>query len=341
MKISKNTLGMFLSSIIIIYNTKCTLKREALGADNEIRVICSEVDKVKIRNYLSMIFTDTIYTPEPEPYYNLKFSSPENYKKLKDQSQIVIAALDRNPNNTGYILMKKILSEEKFNYTEKIDPIILSENIYAKKQLFMIINAKNEDTLISVINKKKNYIREQFHRQFVDRQTRYLFGDDRNKKLEDSLYHTFGWSLKIPWGWEIIKISPDSNFVWMGKEMPFQWIGISWKKGYLFKDNISAGEFIWSWPQENYGSIQLNDYKFDLKESTSNTYKGWRAKGIWETIDIIESKGGPFCSYLFYDEKSDKSYHINFLTHHPGEDKSIFMRQLDLIAKSFTVKRDS
>ena len=93
MKISKNTVGMILSSIVIIYNTKCTIKREALGADNEIRVICSEVDKVKIRNYLSMIFTDTIYTPEPEPYYKLKFSSPENYKKLKQIVEVTNAAV--------------------------------------------------------------------------------------------------------------------------------------------------------------------------------------------------------------------------------------------------------
>ena len=48
-------------------NMGCEMKREALGADNEIRVICSDVDKESIRTYLSTIFTDTLFTPEPEP----------------------------------------------------------------------------------------------------------------------------------------------------------------------------------------------------------------------------------------------------------------------------------
>ena len=340
MKLFKISLKILLCSIIIIFNARCGIKREALGADNEIRVICSEIDKDKIQKYLSKIFTDTIYTPEPEPYYNLKFSPPESYNQLKAQSQIVIASIDRNPNNKGYRLMKKILPDEKLNFTENVDPIILAKDLYAKKQLFMIINVKDEETLISDINKKKNYIRREFHQQFIDRQTRYLFGDDRNKNLEDSLYNTFGWSLKIPWGWELIKILPDSNFVWIGKEMPFQWIGISWKEGYRFKDEISAGEYIWKWPEQNYGHIQFNDYKFELKQSSNNSFKSWRAKGVWESIEIKEAKGGPFCSYLFYDEESNNSYHINFLIHHPGEDKSIFIRQLDLIAKSFDIKRD-
>ena len=57
----------------------CEMKREALGADNEIRVICSNVDKESIRTYLETIFTDTLFTPEPEPYYHLKFSENLEY----------------------------------------------------------------------------------------------------------------------------------------------------------------------------------------------------------------------------------------------------------------------
>ena len=337
MGILKISLKIFLYIFTILYVNGCEIKREALGSDNEIRIICSEIDKDIIKSYMTKIFTDTIFTPEPEPYYYLKFSSPDKYSKLKTQSQVVIAAIDRNPNNKGFKLMKQILPKEKFNYTENIDPIILAKDVYAKKQLFMIINSKSEVDLISSIEKRKNLIREQFHQQFIDRQSRFLFGNDRNKKLEDSLYQKFGWSLKMPWGWEIIKILPDSNFVWLGKEMPFQWIGISWEKGHVFKDNISAGKYIWRWPKENYGYIQFNDYKFELRQSSLNSYEAWRARGVWETIDIVEAKGGPFNSYLFYDEKNNRSYHINYLIHHPGKDKSIFMRQLDLIVKSFSI----
>ena len=62
---------------LVLLNFSCQGKREALGADNEIRVICSNLDREIIEEYLSKIFIDTLFTPEPEPFYNLKFSEPD------------------------------------------------------------------------------------------------------------------------------------------------------------------------------------------------------------------------------------------------------------------------
>ena len=50
---------------------------------------------------------------------------------------------------------------------------------------------------------------------------------------------------------------------------------------------------------------------------------------------IKESKGGPFRSYVFYDNKKDLTYHINYLIFNPGNSKSIFFRQADMILKTF------
>ena len=315
----------------------CSLKREALGADNEIRVICSEIDKPAVITYLKSIFTDTLYCPEPEPYYYLKFSDPSTYTALNRQAQVIVAALNRDPGNPGYNLVKKMLPENQFKEMETGDPVILAKNVNANKQLFMVINASTKEQLFATIEEKRDFIREQFHDQFIDRQSRFIFGDDRNKKLEDSLKTEYGWTLKIPWGWQTIRSQSDHSFVWIGKEMPFQWIGISWEAGNLVNDELSVGENIWGWPASHYGSIRFNEYHFSIEKSQFRGNNAWRAEGIWETIDLKESKGGPFRSYVFYDEGKDRTYHLNYLIHFPGSDKSIFMRQLDLIVKTFSV----
>ena len=333
----KLNLSIFIGSLLFLVG--CETKREALGSDNEIRVICSELDKKDIHNYLTSIFTDTIFTPEPEPLYYLKFSGPETYNNLKTQAQVVVAAVARDPGNSGYQLVKRLLPPDQFADTESSDPVILSKDVNALKQLFMVINAGSEEQLMGTVKSKKNFIRKQFFDQFVDRQSRFIFGDDRNNKLEDSLETEFGWSLKIPWGWEIIRASKDSQFVWIGKEMPFQWIGIGWAEGNLVDDELKAGDYIWSWPSSHYGNIQFNDYKFEMKKSSYKDHQAWRAQGIWETIDVKESKGGPFRSYVFYNENNNRTYHLNYLIHRPGSDKSIFMRQLDLIIKTFSISQ--
>ena len=327
-------MSKYILFLLIIFISACDNKREALGADNEIRVICSNIDKKVLKEYLSLIFNDTLYTPEAEPYYHLKFSEPDKFNQLKAQSMVIVGSIKQD-DNSGLKLMNQLLPDSQFKSTLQGDPVILGKDVYAKKQLFMIINARSEDHLMSSLEQKRNQFRKHFNDQFIERQGRFLFGDDRNTLLEDSLKSEYGWTLKIPWGWDRIKNLPDSNFVWLGREMPFQWIGIGWIEGNILSSELSAGDFIWNWPKDNYKTIQINNYKFKLDKTNHGDTFAYRAQGIWETVSLKESKGGPFRSYLFYDSVNDLTYHLNFLIHHPGDDKSIFMRQMDMIIKTF------
>ena len=72
-----------------------------------------------------------------------------------------------------------------------------------------------------------------------------------------------------------------------------------------------------------------------MKRADNDNLSAWRATGIWETSNLLESKGGPFRSYVFYDDKKDLTYHLNYLIFYPGNSKSIFLRQADLILKTF------
>ena len=325
---------------IIFIFISCDTKREALGADNEIRVICSNIDKKIIKSYLSNIFSDTLFSPEPEPYYQLKFSSPETYNQLKKQSKVVIAAVNRDRGNPGIKLVERILPDEYFKSTLTEDPVILMRNVYAKNQLLMVINAASDKILNNTIKLKKNAFRKEYNDQFIIRQNNYLLEKNRNTSLEDTIFNDYGWKINIPWGWISIKNIKDSNFVWLGKEMPFQWIGVSWINGDFTStmDKLEVGEYIWGWPKKFYGNIQFNNYKFSLDEASFNGSSAWRSKGVWETIDKLESKGGPFCSYLFYDSITDRTFYINYLIHHPGNDKSIYMRKLDQIVRSINTQ---
>ena len=50
----KLNLSVFIGTLLFLDG--CETKREALGSDNEIRVICSELDKEDIRKFLTSIF---------------------------------------------------------------------------------------------------------------------------------------------------------------------------------------------------------------------------------------------------------------------------------------------
>ena len=57
----------------------------------------------------------------------------------------------------------------------------------------------------------------------------------------------YDFELQIPWGWEVIKELPDSNFIWLGRELPYQWFSIHWQEGFLFEKEEEAIQYACFW----------------------------------------------------------------------------------------------
>jgi len=326
-----NSLFLFLLCLLIF---GCAGKKDSLGTDDEIRVICSKIDEPVIKDYLASVFDDTIYTPAPEPLFKLIFSRPEHYEDLKEYAQVIIAAVNRDSTNPGYRLLKKLLPEGQLNNSEDDNPVLLTRDLHAKDQVYAVINASNKEHLFNYLDKNKGLLRKHYDEQFKLRGSRFLFNDNQTQ-IEEKIKEDYGWFLKIPWGWEVLRNEDKMNFFWMGSEYPYRWMSIKWDSGNNINDELSLGKQIWNFPINHYKSIRFNENRFKLDRIYFNDYKGWQCSGIWESMDSLDAKGGPFYSYIFYDHHSDRTFHINTLVHNPGKSKAVYIRQMELIAKSF------
>ena len=326
-----NSLFLFLLCLLIF---GCAGKKDSLGTDDEIRVICSKIDEPVIKDYLASVFDDSIYTPAPEPLFKLIFSRPERYEDLKEYAQVIIAAVNRNSTNPGYRLLKKLLPEGQLNNSEDDNPVLLTRDLHAKDQVYAVINASNKEHLFNYLDKNKGLLRKHYDEQFKLRGSRFLFNDNQTQ-IEEKINEDYGWFLKIPWGWEVLRNEDKMNFFWMGSEYPYRWMSIKWDSGNNINDELSLGKQIWNFPINHYKSIRFNENRFKLDRIYFNDYKGWQCSGIWESMDSLDAKGGPFYSYIFYDHHSDRTFHINTLVHNPGKSKAVYIRQMELIAKSF------
>ena len=326
-----NSLFLFLLCLLIF---GCAGKKDSLGTDDEIRVICSKIDEPVIKDYLASVFDDSIYTPAPEPLFKLIFSRPERYEDLKEYAQVIIAAVNRDSTNPGYRLLKKLLPEGQLNNSEDDNPVLLTRDLHAKDQVYAVINASNKEHLFNYLDKNKGLLRKHYDEQFKLRGSRFLFNDNQTQ-IEEKIKEDYGWFLKIPWGWEVLRNEDKMNFFWMGSEYPYRWISIKWDSGNNINDELSLGKQIWNFPINHYKSIRFNENRFKLDRIYFNDYKGWQCSGIWESMDSLDAKGGPFYSYIFYDHHSDRTFHINTLVHNPGKSKAVYIRQMELIAKSF------
>ena len=107
----------------------CGSKKNSIGMDDEIRVVCSKIDEPLLRTYLSSIFNDTLFAPQPEPLFKIIFSRPEHYQDLKRYAQIIVAAVSRNNSNSGYRLLQKLLPNEQLNNSLDDNPMLLTRDL--------------------------------------------------------------------------------------------------------------------------------------------------------------------------------------------------------------------
>jgi|TARA_B100001093_G_scaffold520323_1_gene614690 hypothetical protein len=334
LKGQKMTKKVFIFIITIILVVSCDYKRDAIGGNDDIVVLAAKEDREKIRKLLTTVFSETILTPSPESFYNIKFADPESFSALKTQTNLVVASLGNYDLNPGTKLVKELLGQNAFNSTLNGVPITLSKDQFAKNQLFMILSGNDFDQIQDYLLLNNEFIRNQFDKNFYKKQSQYFLENERQEELELNLQKDYNWSMKIPWGWELIKNDSKESFFWIGHELPFRWIAVHWREGNFFsKEEVS--EYIKEYPQKYFESIRYNQEYINIEFKDFKSESSYEVYGLWESIK--DAKGGPFKGYVFYDYKNDRTFYISYLVFNPGGKKAFYLRQLEMIAKTITV----
>ncbi|MCH7763167.1 MAG: DUF4837 family protein [Candidatus Marinimicrobia bacterium] len=333
----KNIL-IILSISAFLFMTGCG-KPMAKGADDELIVLTAFEDKEAALSILRQIFSDTLYTPAPEPYYKTKFVRPSEIENVKSHPNLIVISVNNDLTNPGTRLVKQLLTEKTYTDSKSgKTSFILSKNVYAEKQTMLVISGTSPEALVEKAQEIGEKIFNQFDQQFIDRQSRFLFKRARKKELEEEIFNKFGFGLKIPWGFSVVKDSADINLFWIGRENPFRWIVVHWEDGMVIKDQEDADHFSREIPKRFFDHIRYVDYKFSIKPVIFNDWSGWRMTGLWESVE--EAQGGPFIAYTFYDGITDRTYYIHTLIFSPGLDKYLLLRRLDIIAQTFYVEKE-
>ena len=78
--------------ILILAFYGCEIgKPRAEGADNELVVVTSFEDRESIQSVITALFNDTLYSPQPEPFYRVVWVDPENFNNIKFHVNVIVA----------------------------------------------------------------------------------------------------------------------------------------------------------------------------------------------------------------------------------------------------------
>ena len=334
----KKLFNFFIVSLpfVLFMQYGCDTKRSSEGDFDNIIVFSDSSLYLDIESGLDNVFDNFVHTPHAERSFYHKWS-PLNlmdvYKKRRNV--ILVGLLNKDDPISEYV--KKMLSPELLKKVENGEVFeIFKEDLFAFDQMGLILCAPDKEQLLSNLSNQSESIYERFEDYHFERLNRILFSSDEQYEIEEFLAREYGWTIRVPYAFQVVERSIDSNFVWIKRPDPSRSI-------FVFRTKADESNITEDWIRDirdSLATVYLDGDSISVNDTyvMHTQYDGMPAVkmvGIWQNHQLIV--GGPFRTYVFYEEKSDYIYFIDISVVAPGKRKKPFLDQLEVVARSFKI----
>ena len=317
----------------------CDYKPRAGGVENQLHVVVSFEDRPHVKAVIDSVFGRAFYTPAPETYFDITYIDPFEFSSVKRSHNLLVISVLGIPDTTADRIARSMLPSAQLDLAAGGNNQVFSTRDYfARGQVFSLVVGKDPNDLIRGLRDRGTWLFQQYDKAFLERQKEHVFKRREEKQLSAELWEKYHWRLRIQHDYVVIKEEPERNFVWIGRSFPYRWFSVNWidKPRSKELDQLMVTELVNDFPMAYYDKIRFTDVYQRAEPIDLGEWKAWRVEGLWEHNE--EVKGGPFISYVFYDGKSDRLFHINLLVHSPGQKKIISLRQMEVMVHTFSTK---
>ncbi|MBS1272486.1 MAG: hypothetical protein MAGBODY4_01632 [Candidatus Marinimicrobia bacterium] len=316
--------------------TACGVKRDAIGEPDELIVIADSTDWIIMEHQIREVFAPEISTPQDESWYNIQHVLPRNAQNFFDYKNILLASLLRE-GSPSLELIQRLFSERLVARMQSGEqPIAYKKDQWRDEQVFLILTIPGVQQFDEVLQNRGEELRGYFDEMFVQRQKKYLYDRYEQKKMSRKFQEMYDWSFRVPRDYVILHNRPDSNFVWFGRHLPIRWISVYWEETDhpIEVDSSLALRLRRTVGMEHYGNIATDTNYVRTDEATIDGQSAVHIRGIW--AHTKEAKGGSFTGYTYYDPQTGRLYYLDGQIFAPGMKKLVYLRQLDIVLKTFT-----
>jgi len=310
-------------------------KEMSFGEENEITVIADSTEWRIFRPLLEQVFEKEIFTPQREKLLKLRWFPPGKFpEKIRQKNLLIMSTLSNQGRTTQ--LIKDILEDSIIDKMRNNEIYVITENDhFARDQKVMILASWDEPGLMKHIADNSFFLYDIFDQAVNRRATSRVLGKRSRNRLSNTIMEKHGFSFKIPLDYSIILDDPDQRILWLASHGTRRWFLVYWEE----VEDIPVIEVDWVINKRNelgltlFDSIRVNEDYIIEDRILINEWVVLKVSGLYEKIN--DQLGGPFVSFLFYDEKSSRLYYLDGAVFSPGEEKLKFLRTLELMARSF------
>ncbi|MDD3806784.1 MAG: DUF4837 family protein [Candidatus Marinimicrobia bacterium] len=310
-------------------------KKLAVGDDCPVYTFVDDSLWAKIEEDIRKPVEKVIRTPQPEKIF---YFVPVPLSDLKDyqfsKNLIFITTLDRTDNTSQYI--QNMLPDSALRMIERGERYLfpIKEKL-ARRQIFIILAAPNDESLLTYIQNEGNTIYEALNEAFIERQFEQMYYKVEGVEITKYLFETYGFSFRVPHTYEILEENPEERVIQLGRPSPYRWVTIYWQKGGF----TSLLDEKWAikmryWLSTNYlDGTYVEDRFLTYRIVYWGSRPVYNIRGLWGHPE--KAMGGPFSSFYFYDGVTDRIYFIDLCVWAPDQNKNVYLRQMELMVSTF------
>lgn len=301
--------------------------------------------------------------PTPERAFDLRhfsLTSQDVFDNVKRRKNVVfIAPLSDSTREASF--MRTRLSEEAEEAVQAGQTAVVAKpNLWRRSQRVYFVTARNPQGLIDALQDQGPRIRSTFHNITLTRMQDEMFEKARQYALEDTLLQRHGFAVNVQHDYQIAidTTTASRGFVWLRRILSDTRRGLF----VYYEDNADPSQLSPEWVyatrdsltqrylRGNVGGFVKIDYRRPLETENRDFLDRYAfvTRGLWYMVGENEDGelfqyggGGPFVNYAFYDQQQDRIYMIDGMVFAPGYDKRTFLRQMEVIARTFRTQAEA
>jgi hypothetical protein len=204
---------------------------------------------------------------------------------------------------------------------------------WSKGQVVILLAAQTRQELDSLLARQSDEIFDYVSGAVQARLNRSLFYAGEQTAASERLAGRYGWTLRLPTGYEITETYASQRVIKILKDKPARMITVYWEGGQWEDRQATCLErkkmLAWEFADQDEvveESLQIQEGAFVGHDATIMT-------GLWENKKY--TIGGVFVSYCFKCDECNTNYLVDAAVFAPGLDKLPLMRELRAILLTF------
>lgn len=335
--------------------TSCGLdsKEDAMGENDIITIIADSADYDALEDVMENAFMQPLFTPQTESWFRLqRYNLGELLDHKRDRNILLVAPLDAD-NRMGEYMRSALDSSVKELVRNGEQHVFVKKDLWYRGQTVVHLTGRNMEDLRNFMVTNADQLEYYFKEAWDQREIAHMWSLPREKDLEQRLMDEYGFSFAIIRSWFVGKDSSDINTVLLRRQAPQEterWLMVHWED----TDNTSLltsehaldlrnrlTEILYRTYDDSSWVVVDTAHHLQFDEVNFLDHFAIRMKGLWRMNDY--TMGGPFVSYLFYDEEQGRIYYLDGSVFAPRYEKKKLLQDVDVMMKTFHTaqKKDS